>query len=112
MSLRPLLGKMKLFYLMLALFAAPVSVRADYAPPGTAGNLAGDFIQFVDDFPTWNASLHNEPLLLLELAPGTERGEMALWLFAIWLQGQFSGGSMSVQPGLPNTLPTLLADLG
>lgn len=112
MTLRPLLGKSNLFYLLLVLFAAPPSVRADYAPPCTAGNLAGEFIQFVDDFPTWNASLHNEPLLLLEMAPATDRGEMALWLFVMWLREHLPGGSMNVQPGLPGSIPTLLADLG
>lgn len=108
----PLLGRMRLPCLLLALLACPASVQADYAPLSSASELLVDFSKFVGDFQTWNASEHNEPLLFLELTPAAERDEMLLMLFEFWLEEYLSSGPTGAEPAWSDPIGTILDDPG
>jgi len=108
----PLLGRMGLPCLMLAVFACSTSVQADYAPPSAATELVGEFTAFVGDFSTWNASLHNEPLRFLEQTTGTDQNEKVFLLFWLWLEGHHLGGPMGTELASFGVVQSLFDELG
>lgn len=90
---------------LLALVASSDSVRAGYTPPGGSNCLLGEAVAFVSDFSQWNASQNNQPLLMLEMTPEGERGQMVLWLFWTWLHKPADQGIGGIPPSFPQHPP-------
>lgn len=80
-------------------FALPASMHANYTPPSSPQQLFGDFVSFVGDFTTWNAGNEDKPLLLLELTPTQERGDMVVLLFWLWLNRPLAN-ALQTEPAL------------
>ncbi len=97
----------------LALLASSTAVQGDYIQPSQSISLVGEVPVFMADFRDWNASHGNLPLLILEMRPAEERGEMVRLLFWFWLQhsraGMVVGGSppFLLGPSAPYNLPSI-----
>lgn len=88
--------------LLAAFLVGFAPAQAGYIPPSSSGSLTSAFSTFLTDFSQWNQSENNQPLLLLEMTPAQNRGQVALWLFWQWLQtphGEASSGSAPPGPG-------------
>lgn len=112
MAHHPVLGRIALPCLLLALFAFPESARADFVSPTSLGNVLHDFTEFAADFGQWNAGLHNEPALLLASTPAADQGNVILMLFVLWMEGQTTGGSTGTSSSSTSGMPSLPGNLG
>jgi hypothetical protein len=103
----------KMIVFMVALIAsvgATGSARSDFMPAG-ASTFVGQFESFLANFPKWDMTHQDMPLIFLALTPEEQRPQALVMLWLLWMRDQQNtpnvastgGGTVASLP--PNNNP-------